>query len=391
MGRCTAATVPQRSCDPSLDAALLTTMKGTTMTIIDATESTSVDAFVERLFGAVLGAQEIQAVYLGRRLGWYDALAEAGPMTSVELARRTGSQERYAREWLEHQAVSSYLLVDDESAAPEERRFRLPAGHAEVLTDIDSEAFVAPLADIVGALGVHLDELATVYRDGGGVSWDALGDGAREAQAAANRPLFLHALGRDLLPQVPDLHEVLTSGARIADVGTGAGWSAIGLARAYPNVTVDGYDVDAPSVEQARRNAAEQGVEERVQFHVSDGAKVEGTYDAVFAFECIHDMPDPVSVLGAMRRMAGNDGTVIVMDERVAEAFHAPGDEIERLMYGYSITCCLTDGLSHEHSVGTGTVMRPATLERYARDAGFAGIDVLPIENEFFRFYRLNP
>jgi hypothetical protein len=111
----------------------------------------------------------------------------------------------------------------------------------------------------------------------------------------------------------------------------------------------------------------------------------------VFAFECIHDMPDPVSVLGAMRRMAGSDGAVVVMDENVAEAFHAPGDEVERLMYGYSITCCLTDGLSHEHSVGTGTVMRPATLEAYARAAGFSEFEILPIENDFFRFYRLQP
>jgi hypothetical protein len=122
-----------------------------------------------------------------------------------------------------------------------------------------------------------------------------------------------------------------------------------------------------------------------------DAATVDtsGGYDAVFAFECIHDLPDPVGVLATMRRLAGERGTVIVMDERVAETFTAPGDEVERLMYGYSIMCCLADGMSHQPSAGTGTVMRPSTLRDYAVKAGFADIEVLDIANDFFRFYRL--
>ena len=128
---------------------------------------------------------------------------------------------------------------------------------------------------------------------------------------------------------------------------------------------------------------------DRVRFSVTDAATVDGAYDVVTAFECVHDLPDPVSVLAAMRRLAGPDGIVLVVDERVAEQFTAPGDDVERLMYGYSLTCCLPDGLSTRPSVGTGTVMRPATLEGYAREAGFAGAETLPINNDFFRFYRL--
>jgi hypothetical protein len=100
-------------------------------------------------------------------------------------------------------------------------------------------------------------------------------------------------------------------------------------------------------------------------------------------------MSDPVPVLATMRRIAAPDGVVLVVDERVAETFTAPGDEVEQLMYGWSITCCLPDGLAHPGSVGTGTVMRPDTLRRYARDAGFADIEVLPVDDMFFRFYRL--
>ena len=110
----------------------------------------------------------------------------------------------------------------------------------------------------------------------------------------------------------------------------------------------------------------------------------------MFAFECVHDMSDPVSVLAAMRRMVADDGVVVVMDERTEDAFTAPAPEVEQLLYGYSLMCCLGDGLSHQPSVGTGTVMRPDTFTEYARAAGFGGVDILPIEDDFFRFYLLH-
>lgn len=353
------------------------------------TDVTTTDEFAERVFGAVLGAQQVQAVYLGHELGWYQALADHGEQSSVELAKHTSTAERYAREWLEHQAVCGYLTVERTDAAPTERRYTLPAAHAEVLVDADSLAYTAPLPRMMAALGRHIDRIADAYRTGAGVSWDDLGHAARQAQADANRPLLLHALGQELLPQVADIHVRLEAGARVADVGCGGGWSSIGIARAYPATTVDGYDVDPPSVEMARRHAESAGVADRVQFHTTDAANVNGRYDVVFAFECVHDMPDPVSVLSAMRRLAGDNGSVIIMDERVGEHFTGPGDEVEQLMYGYSLMCCLPDGMSHQPSVGTGTVMRPSTLAAYAQQAGFGRVDILPIENDFFRFYRL--
>jgi SAM-dependent methyltransferase len=234
--------------------------------------------------------------------------------------------------------------------------------------------------------------LLSAYRSGGGVTWAEHGDDAREAQAAANRPLFLGALGREYLPSIPDADAALRRGGRLADVGCGHGWSSIGIALAYPDATVDGYDVDAPSIEAARRNAAESGVADRVRFHLADVGTLTdtgGPFDVVTAFECVHDLPDPVGVLSAMRALAGDRGTVLVMDERVAETFTAPGDEIERLMYGYSLMCCLPDGMAHQPSAGTGTVMRPDTLRRYAVAAGFTGVDILDVDDMFFRFYRL--
>jgi 2-polyprenyl-3-methyl-5-hydroxy-6-metoxy-1,4-benzoquinol methylase len=365
----------------------------TSTATITAPTTPTAEEFGERLFAAVLGTQLVQAAYLGDRLGYYRTLA-SGPRTSVELAARTATAERYAREWLEHQAVAGVLTVDDPDAAPTERRFSLPAGAAEVLTDVLSPNHVLPLARMAAGQGQYLDALADAYRSGGGVPWAEFGVDARESQAAANRPLFLGALPRDYLPSVPGIRAVLERGGRVADIGCGFGWSAIGIALAHPGVTVDGFDVDGPSVETARQNAVEAGVADRVRFHHVDAGTETGPgsadgYDLVAAFECVHDMPHPVGVLAAMRRMAAPGGVVLVVDERVADTFAAPGDEVEQIMYGWSITCCLPDGLAHPGSVGTGTVMRPDTLRAYARDAGFADIEVLPVEDLFFRFYRL--
>ncbi len=242
---------------------------------------------------------------------------------------------------------------------------------------------------MAAAPGRHLDALLAAYRTGGGVSWAALGEDVREGQGGANRPLFVGALPKEYLPSIPEVAAVLRNGGRIVDVGCGIGWSAIGVALAHPRVTVDGFDLDAASIHRARENAEAAGVADRVRFHHQDAADATGSYDLVTAYECIHDLPHPVAVLTAMRRLAGPGGVVLVMDENVAETFTAPGDEVEQLMYGWSITCCLADGLSHEGSVGTGTVMRPSTLRGYATRAGFDAVDVLPVQDTFFRFHRL--
>ena len=162
----------------------------------------------------------------------------------------------------------------------------------------------------------------------------------------------------------------------------------IGLAREEPRLREQDWAnyQDTADIEQQKELRNRYG---HFFYRFTDGESGADVYDAVFAFECIHDLPDPVGVLAAMRRLAGDDGAVVVMDERVAETFTAPGDDVERLMYGYSLMCCLADGMSHQPSAGTGTVMRPSTLRRYAVEAGFADVEILDIANDFFRFYRL--
>lgn len=351
--------------------------------------ASSSDELAERLFGSLLGTIDVMAVYLGDRLGWYRSLVDDGPASAPELARRTGTHPRYAREWLEQQAVTGYLAVDVDGG-PDERVFSIPEATAEVMTDRESLNHLAPFARMFAATGPTLPQLLDAYRTGGGVSWEQLGADARESQADGNRPWYDLRLA-PALAGVPRVHDLLARpGAAVLDVGAGGGWSTIALARAYPQAHVSGVDIDEASVELARANAAVAGVD--VDFRHGDAASLDqGSYDVAFAFECVHDMPAPVAVLSAVRRALAPGGALVVMDEAVADAFAPDGDEVERLMYGFSLLVCLPDGMSSQPSAGTGTVMRPSVLQRYATEAGFTHMEVLPIEEfGFWRFYLLS-
>jgi 2-polyprenyl-3-methyl-5-hydroxy-6-metoxy-1,4-benzoquinol methylase len=340
----------------------------------------------DRIFTSMVGAFDLLAIHAGDRLGWYAALADHGPCTPEQLAAATGTDARYAREWLEHQAVGGWLDVDGD------RRYSLSAEHAETLLDRDSREYAAPMARAFVSCAAVLPQALDAYRSGGGVPWEAFGTEGVEAQADTNRPLSMSVLPREWLPAIPGVHDRLSQpGARVADVACGGGWSSIGIAEAYPDAQVDGYDVSVESVDLARANAAAAGVGDRVAFHVLDasGHVGDGGYDLVLVLEAIHDMARPVEALATMRALAAPTGTVLVIDERTAETFTAPGDERERALYGFSLFCCLLTGRSETPSAATGTVMRPDTLRGYARDAGFADVEVLPIEDDVFRLYRL--
>jgi SAM-dependent methyltransferase len=352
------------------------------------------EQFIERFLQSAAGAFNIFTIYLGDRLGLYRPLAEHGPLTSNDLAARTGTQERYVREWLEQQTVAGILEVEAENDAADARRFRLPPGHVEPLIDCSSLDYLVPMAQMIAGAVRPLDDLIEAYRHGGGVPFSAYGADLREGQAAINCPAFTRQLAQEWLPAIPGLQARLQADppARVADIGCGHGWSSIGVAQGYPNVRVDGFDLDAPSIERARQNARSWRLADRVQFHVLDASDpaLAGQYDLAMALECVHDMSNPVGALRTMRRLAGERGTVLIVDERVGDRFTAKGNDVEWMMYGWSVLHCLPSGMTEPHSAGTGTVMRADTLRRYASEAGFTRFQVLPIDNFFFRFYQLN-
>jgi 2-polyprenyl-3-methyl-5-hydroxy-6-metoxy-1,4-benzoquinol methylase len=353
------------------------------------------DELVERLFGSALGAMDLLCVYLGDRLGMYRALAESGSSTSAELASKAGVNERYAREWLEQQALTGILEAVDPHASDAERRYAVPAGHDEVLLDRASLNHMAPMAQLVVACALPIHSVLEAFATGDGVPYADYGADLHEGQARFTQPLFDNLLATEWLPAVPSIHDRLNGDppARVADLACGLGRSSIAIARGYAKVTVDGIDLDHASIARAQQLLPASGVEDRVAFHCRDAADPElsGRYDLVTIFEALHDMSYPVDVLRTARALLSDGGRVLVADEKTAERFALDAGDVERLYYGFSVLHCLPVGMVGENAAGTGTVMRAHTVRAYAKQAGFANCEVAPIENDFWRFYLLTP
>lgn len=349
------------------------------------------EAFADQLRGQMLSALEVFSIVLGDRLGLYRALADGRTRTAPVLAAELGLAERYVREWLEQQAVAGILDVDDVAADPADRRYHLPAEHAAALLDPTDRAYVASSLRSVASVPLELADVVGIFRTGGGLSWHEVEYEDDEARDS-NRATFEQDLA-GWIAAAPRVHARLSGTSKpaaVADVGCGAGWSSLALARAYPSIHVHGVDTNARAVELARRHAREAGLEGRVSLTVADAAHLDaGPYDLVCFFECLHDMPRPVDALRRADELLVAGGAVIVGDERTAEAFTAPGDELERMLYAWSVLSCLPYGMSGEAPAGTGTVMRPATLRRYAESAGFGRLEILPVDHPDWRFYLL--
>ncbi|HSJ01092.1 MAG TPA: class I SAM-dependent methyltransferase [Verrucomicrobium sp.] len=351
------------------------------------------DAISERLFLATIHTLELYGVYLGRTLGLYKTLHQCGPLNARQLAEAAAISPRYAREWLEQQAVAGFITVDQEPASElaEERVFRLPSDYAGVLVHDDDLAHMAPFAHMVVGIAGVLPEVVRAYRNGTGVDYRTYGPDFRHGQSGINRPAFLHDLTHHWLPAVPGLMARLKQkqSFRIADVGCGGGWAAIGMAQAFPQAEVTGYDLDEASIHDARRHAKDRNVS--VRFAAKDAAQMaeDGPFDLILLLETLHDMSRPVEVLTALRHALDPDGSIVIADERVEESFVAPGSEIERMMYGWSISHCLPVSMADQPSAAIGTAIRPGMVRQLAHEAGFSSCETLPVENPLFRFYEL--
>jgi hypothetical protein len=341
---------------------------------------------LDRLLTAMVDGMDVLAGAIGDRLGYYRAL-DGAALTPDGLAARTGTHPRYAREWLEHQAMSGYVVTDGDT-------FTLAPGVAEVLARPGTSLWFAPFLRMFAAAGAQWTRIADGARTGQGLGWADFGPDMSESQSDANAAGFREMLADTWLPAaLPEVHRRMDAGEplRVAEVGCGGGWAAMALAARFPNVMVDAYDVDPPTIALARANVEEAGLAGQVQVVDQDLAREGPTdaYDLVMAFECIHDMPAPVDVLAGVRRAVKPDGRVLVADTAGAEEFTPNGDPVQRALYGYSVLICLPDAMTGNPDGATGTVMRPSTMDRYAREAGFAGATPLGVEHDFWRFYEL--
>jgi len=359
------------------------------MTTIE--DTTAAEALVGRLFAATLGTAELFTLYLGQVHGLYRAVDTAGSITAAELSASTWVELRYLLEWLQSQAISGLLSLDGPDVGT--AGFSLAPGVREALLEETNPLHAGGMPAIAVAVGRAFPHLEAAFVSGAGVPYAEYGPEAVTAQAALNRPAYVNSLVTEWLPAMPDVQARLADGARVADVGTGAGWSAIELSKAYPAARIDGYDNDEESIARARRNAAQHGVSERIDFEVRDIIDIadEARYDLITFFECLHDLAHPVEVLAAARRALAPGGTVLVMDENADETLVTPGDEVQRFLAAASVLWCTPQGRVDADSEVVGAIMRPSRLRELAAAAGFGSVAVLPIEHPFWKFYRLNP
>ena len=350
------------------------------------------EALTGRFFMAALGAAELFTIHLGHVHGLWQAIDDAGSTTAVELADATGVELRYLVEWLQSQAISGLLDLGGTDVGT--ARYSLAVGVREALVEETNPCYAGGIPAIPVAVGRAYPLVQAAFRTGAGVAYSDYGPEAVSAQEQLNRPAYANFLVSDWLPKMPDVQAKLAGGATVADLGTGAGWSAIALAKAFPSVHIDGYDDDEDSIGRARRNAAEHGVTDRVDFEVRDMTTVSANgpaYDFVTFFECVHDLARPVDALRAARASLYPGGTVLVMDENIADTLETPADEVQRFFAAASVVWCTPQGRVDETSEVVGAVMRPAKLRELAELAGFSSVEILPIEHPFWKFYRLNP
>ena len=272
------------------------------------------------------------------------------------------------------------------------RRYAIPEAHVGVVADPLALDHVAPLARMVVGIASVLDEVMEAYRGGTGVPYARYGPDFRTGQGAINRPAFTSALVEEWLPALGTPAERLAGGGRLADLGCGLGWSALAVARAYPARRRRGprqrRGVHRRGSRRGRRAGRRGALRARRRRRALAAV---GPFDVVLLLEALHDLARPVEVLAAARAALTGDGALLVADEAVAPAFTAPGDEIERMMYGWSITHCLPAAMADQPSAAIGAVLREDIVRTMAQEAGFGRVDVLDVDGGFFRLYALRP
>jgi 2-polyprenyl-3-methyl-5-hydroxy-6-metoxy-1,4-benzoquinol methylase len=323
--------------------------------------------FVFRAVDEVGATLNTALVVMGDRLGLYRALAGAGPLSPAELAERTGTAERYIREWLSAQAAGGYVDYD-----PDSGRYTLPPEQAVALTDPASPAYLPGFFQI--ALGSVLDspKIVEVARSGAGFGWHEHVHDVHEGCERFFRPGYNANLVTGWLPALDGVVGKLEQGALVADVGCGHGASTILMAQAFPNSSFTGSDYHGGSIEAARQRAAEAGVGERVSFETAPAAAYPGTgYDLVTMFDCLHDMGDPVGAARHVRGTLKPDGTWMIVEPNAGDRVEENLNPVGRAYYSFSTLLCTPASLSQEVGLALGAQAGEARIRDVVTAGGF--------------------
>ena len=340
------------------------------MTTIEQAVEVDGDKLMQFVFRAVdeVGATLNAAlVVMGDKLGLYRALAGNGGLSPAELADRTGTAERYVREWLNAQAAGGYVSYD-----PDSGRYALPPEQAVALTEADSPAYLPGLFQT--AIGSVLDspKITEKVRGGGGFGWHEHVHDVHEGCERFFRPGYNAHLIAEWLPSLDGVVEKLERGALVADVGCGHGASTILMAKAFRNSTFVGSDYHDGSIETARQRAQEAGVADRVSFQIAPAASYTGSqYDLVTMFDCLHDMGDPV---GAARHVCSTlkpDGTWMIVEPNAGDRVEDNLNPVGRAFYGFSTLLCTPASLSQDVGLALGAQAGQARIQDVVQAGGF--------------------
>ena len=335
-------------------------------------DEAALEQFVHQAVGDLGAAISGLMVHLGDRLGFYRAMAGAGPLTPGDVATLTGTKERYVREWLSNQAAGGYVAYD-----AEEGTFELGAEQALVLADDKSPVFLNGAFETIGSCYTDHEAFVRAFTTGEGVGWGDHDDRLYTGALRLFRPGYEANLVSSWLPALDGVVEKLRDGASVADVGCGLGASTIIMAQAFEHSSFVGYDIHSPSVDAARTAAIEAGVERRARFEVASAQDFPGTgFDLVTMFDCLHDMGDPVGAARRVRESMAADGTLLLVEPAAGERLEDNLNPVGRLYYGLSTVICTPSSLAQDVGLGLGGQAGPKRLEEVLNEAGFSHVKV---------------
>lgn len=326
---------------------------------------------VEQFAGQVVS--DISATFsgvmtnIGHKLGLYKAMAGAGPITSQILADKTGTYERYVREWLNNQTAGGYVVYNAETNA-----YTLPDEHIPVLVDDESPLFLVPALDVASSLWLDEDKVADVFRSGEGIAWSDHHHRLFCGSEALFRPGYKAHLTSTWIKSLDGVEDKLKAGAKVADVGCGHGASTIVLAQEYPNSTFYGFDNHKESVEIARQRAKDAGVNGNIHFSVANAKGFsESGFDLICFMDCLHDMGDPVGAAQHAKQSLKANGTVLLVEPAAGDTVNDNINPVSRLYYAASTAVCTPCSLSQEVGLALGAQAGEKRLSDVMKDAGF--------------------
>lgn len=344
-------------------------------------------AFMQKVVSDLAAGMAVQLVHVGDRVGLFKAMAGAGPVDVATLAQRTGVRERYLEAWLSAMFCSGYVEHDEAAGT-----WTLPDEHALFFANAASEYYLGGLFKGAPELAAMAPRVAEAFETGQGIPFEAFGAGTPLALEHMNRAVYEARLVKAWLPTLPAVVQALQGGGRAIDIGCGTGVIPVLLAQAFPAARVSGLDIDTRSLDMARDNARRAGVEGRVDFiraSASDWQPEPGGYDFVSAFDCIHDLGDPLGALRRMREALAPGGTALLVEPRVGERLSDDvGNPFARMLHGISCLHCVPQGIA-QGGPALGACWGQAKARLLAHEAGFGSFEALPIRSPAQAFYAL--